>query len=119
MSTRATYQIKSGFSEATLYIHHDGYLQGAAQYFRNTLDLMRISDRDLLTCFLWANKRAELTGSHASHGDTEYRYEIEKEDGVWIVTAYKRRSYDSDDFDRVCRTSLSKFVYEYASTEAA
>ena len=25
MSTRATYQIKSGFSTATLYIHHDGY----------------------------------------------------------------------------------------------
>lgn len=117
MSTRATYQIKSGFSKVTLYIHHDGYFEGAAQYFRKTLDLMATSDCDLLTCFLWANGRAELTGSHESHGDTEYRYDLEKEEGEWMVTVYERRSYESDYFDKVRKTTLIQFVFEYAPTE--
>lgn len=125
MSTRATYQIKSGFSTATLYIHHDGYFQGAASYFKDTLDLMRITDRPLLPCFLWANVRAELTGSHASHGDTEYHYDLEKEGdteyhaGIWIVTAYKRRSYDSNEFEMEWMGPLSDFVNEFKSQEAA
>ena len=119
MSTRATYQIKSGFSTATLYIHHDGYFQGAASYFKDTLDLMRITDRPLLPCFLWANERAELTDGHEAHGDTEYRYDLEKKTGIWIVAAYKRRSYDSDQFDMKWMGPLSDFVNEFKSQEAA
>jgi hypothetical protein len=119
MSTRATYQIKSGFSTATLYIHHDGYFQGAASYFQDTLDLMRITDRPLLPCFLWANERAELTTGHQAHGDTEYHYDLEKEAGIWIVTAYKRRSYDSNEFEMEWMGPLSDFVNEFKSQEAA
>ena len=119
MSTRATYQIKSGFSTATLYIHHDGYFQGAASYFKDTLDLMRITDRPLLPCFLWANERAELTTGHQAHGDTEYRYDLEKEAGIWIVTAYKRMSYDSNEFQMEWMGPLSDFVNEFKSQEAA
>jgi hypothetical protein len=119
MSTRATYQIKSGFSTATLYIHHDGYLSGAAEYFKDTIDLMRISGRPLLPCFLWVNERAELTAGHEAHGDTEYHYDLEREAGVWIVTAYKRKSYDSSDFEMEWSGPLSNFVNEYATQEAA
>lgn len=119
MSTRATYQIKSGFGTVTLYIHYDGYFEGAAHYFHKTLDLMRTSERDLLPCFLWANELAELTASHEIHGDTEYRYDLAKEEGEWMVTVYERRSYESDYFDKVRKTTLIQFVFEYAPTEAA
>ena len=119
MSTRATYQITSGFSTATVYIHHDGYLSGAASYFKDTIDLMRISGRSLLPCFLWANERAELTDCHDAHADTEYRYDLARQDGIWNVTAYKRRSYYSDAFEVVYDGNLSAFVNQHATQEAA
>jgi hypothetical protein len=119
MSTRATYQIKSGFSTATFYIHHDGYLSGAASYFKDTLDLMRISGRPLLPCFLWANERAELTDEHEAHGDTEYRYDIEKRVDGWFVAAYKRKSYDSDVFEIEWSGPIANFVSQHAKQEAA
>lgn len=119
MSTRATYQIKSGISTATLYIHYDGCFQGAASYFKDTLDLMRITDRPLLPCFMWANKWAELTAGHQVHADTEYRYDVEKEAGIWMVTAYKLRSYDSNEFEMKWMGPLSDFVNEFKSQEAA
>ena len=80
---------------------------------------MRISGRPLLPCFLWANERAELTAGHEAHGDTEYRYDLEKSAGVWMVTAYKRKSYDSSEFEREWFGPLSHFVNEYATQEAA
>lgn len=103
----------------TVYIHHDGYFEGAASYFKDTLDLMRISVRPLLPCFLWANEKAELTDGHEAHGDTEYRYDLEKNAGIWIVTAYKRKSYDGDQFDMKWIGELSKFINEFRPQEAA
>jgi len=38
---------------------------------------------------------------------------------VWIVTAYKRKSYDSSDFEMEWSGPLSNFVNEYATQEAA
>lgn len=75
MSTRATYQIDF----TTFYIHHDGYPEGAAEYFANALDPeQRVQDRSpnasLADDFFRANSRAELTEGHDSHGDTEFRY---------------------------------------------
>jgi hypothetical protein len=119
MSTRATYQIKSGFSTATFYIHHDGYFEGAALYFRNTLDFMRVAERPLLPCFLWANERAELTSGHAAHGDTEYHYDLEKRHSVWWVYAYKRQSWDSADFELEWGGPLNLFVDQFNPQEAA
>lgn len=119
MSTRATYQIKSGFSTVTFYIHHDGYFEGAALYFRNTLDFMRISERPFLPCFLWANERAELTAGHEAHGDTEYRYDLKKSIGGWFVTAYKRQSYESDVFEIEWSGNLKNFVDQFNPQEAA
>jgi len=119
MSTRATYQIRSGFSTVTFYIHHDGYLSGAASYFKDTLDLMRISGRPLLPCFLWANKRAYLTDEHEAHGDTEYRYDIESELDDMLVAAYKRKSYDSDVFEMEWSGPIHNFVIQHAKQGAA
>ena len=119
MATRATYQIKTPLNTSTVYIHYDGYLPGAAEYFRNAIDLMRISGRQFLPCFLWANENAEMTKSHDWHGDTEYRYDLERSAGVWMVTAYKRQSYNSDVFEMQWSGPLSNFVNEYATQEAA
>jgi len=119
MSTRATYQIKTPLNTSTVYIHYDGYLSGAAEYFRDAIDLMRISGRQFLPCFLWANENAEMTKSHDWHGDTEYRYDLEKKAGIWSVVAYKRQSYDSDVFNVVYDGNLSNFVNEYATQKAA
>jgi hypothetical protein len=106
MSTRATYQIKSGFSTVTFYIHHDGYFEGAALYFRNTLDFMRVAERPLLPCFLWAN-------------DTEYHYDLEQRSGVWWVYALKRQSWDTADFELEWAGPVSLFVDEFNPQEAA
>lgn len=78
MSTRATYQfISRAHATVTLYVHHDGYPEGAAFYFW----LMHHSDshdRSMAARFLRANPRAEFTRSHEAHGDTEYRYTLEE-----------------------------------------
>lgn len=78
MSTRATYKIDF----TTFYIHHDGYPEGAAEYFeaalkfRDTCDIDRAPNASFADDFMRANDRAELTESHDAHGDTEYRYTV-------------------------------------------
>lgn len=65
MSTRATYRFITPTTDITLYIHHDGYPQGAAIYFSKGKEV---------ASFIHNNERAEIVSSHESHGDTEYRY---------------------------------------------
>jgi len=74
MSTRATYNFQSGNSDTTLYIHHDGYLEGAAIYFYNAL--IHPSQSGGAETMLRANLRAKITMSHAVHADAEYRYDV-------------------------------------------
>jgi hypothetical protein len=78
MSTRATYLIKNADEwtpNTCLYIHHDGYLEGAACYFYNAfLKDGRINAESMIR----GNEGAEITRSHDQHSDTEYRYTIEK-----------------------------------------
>lgn len=81
MSTRATYGFSSSEKpDITLYIHHDGYPEGAAVYIRNALREPSgyASRQDYLTAesFIRANGRAEITRSHERHGYTEYRYDF-------------------------------------------
>ena len=119
MATRATYQIKSGYNTATFYIHWDGYLQGAAHYFKDAIELTKVSKRDFLSCFVWANKEATLTDGHEAHGDTEYRYNIERKNGSYEITAYKRVSYSRDDFEIVYFGGLDDFLNKYLNEQAA
>lgn len=73
MSTRATYQFISEWSGThTAYIHHDGYPEGAANYLSNGEKPITSIDS-----FIRANEKAEMTSSHETHGDTDYRYTIE------------------------------------------
>lgn len=73
MSTRANYIFKSGRKTlATFYIHHDGYPEGAAEYFHKALiyDNGKINSPD---AFLRANDACEIS---CIHGDIEYLYEF-------------------------------------------
>lgn len=75
MSTRATYQFKGGEwrPDVTLYIHHDGYPEGAAAYLYRAFTAGKALTVESM---IRGNERAEVTGSHETHGDTEYRYTI-------------------------------------------
>lgn len=75
MSTRATYSFTSRFlGTVTFYIHSDGYPAWACRYFHNAVT----SDAKgtFADKFFRANPKAELTRSHDTHGDTEYRYSV-------------------------------------------
>lgn len=67
MSTRATYH----FPDVTVYIHFDGYPDGAAEYFHAAMQDERGSWG---TRFIRRNELAEITGGE--HSDTEYRYTV-------------------------------------------
>ncbi len=117
MSTRATYQFLSEFGgKTTIYIHHDGYLEGAAHYFfeaaryRETyFDPERAyagrgARGSLVDWFLRGNDNAEVTASHECHGDTEYRYTVWA-DGTLKVLA--RINYGDPDDPKCWREAYS------------
>lgn len=97
MSTRATYQFTgartSGLNHSiptiTVYVHHDGYPNGAAKYFWNAHHVER--GNLPVERFLFANEKAEITESHEAHGDTEYRYTVERDSSGDKITAYERK----------------------------
>lgn len=94
MSTRATYRFTSDQPSSvavTVYIHHDGYPQGAACYLWAAYKLHRTGGRGGMgTCFVRANDRAEITAGHSAHSDTEYRYNVTTEKGDVFITCYER-----------------------------
>jgi len=93
MSTRATYRFIPAdrrFKPAiTLYVHHDGYPEGAANYLQGAFYVEE---------FIRKNSRAEITLNHEVHGDTEYRYDIINADSRVgrTINAYKREGYGND-----------------------
>lgn len=89
MGTRATYSFKdTSIRNRTtyIYIHWDGYLEGAASYFYATL--VHPSKGDFATQFIRANEHAEITDSHEIHADTEYRYYVEGRGPEADIMAY-------------------------------
>ena len=77
MSTRATYLFKGRdeWAPATcIYIHHDGYEEGAANHFYAAFMAGgQVSAESMIR----GNDRAEITRNHDQHGDTDYRYTID------------------------------------------
>ena len=69
MATRGTYQFVNDATKTTIYVHWDNYLEGAANYFYNMLT--NPSKGNLATQFIRAVSHAEITRSHARHGDTD------------------------------------------------
>lgn len=87
MSTRATYQFKGEYQPTiTVYLHHDGYPEGAAGYLR---DAMRTDGRSLAARFVRAQVRAEFAAGHDGHDDTDYRWTI---DGDTLTGRHRTRT---------------------------
>ena len=92
MATRATYQFMTEDQpNQTVYIHNDNYPRGAAEH------LQGCSTADEL---LAKNSRAEITDGHESYGDTEWRYNILKNQNFAISWG--------DDLGAPHETALSK-----------
>ena len=108
MSTRATYEMDGH----TFYIHHDGYPSGAAQYFSNAVNYKCAApNATLADCFIRANERAELTGSHDTHGDTDYQYTItNRPDGRKQITVKRRRWSSGECAETITNVLLSNFI---------
>ncbi len=109
MSTRATYEFQDDNYRGnfTIYIHHDGYPEGAAGYLQAAL---RLVDGGLPERMLRANRWAELTGSHDSHDDTEYRYTIRGgEDGPG-ATILAEKVDGNDNWTIFFTGSLGEFI---------
>ena len=110
MSTRATYCFLANADhfepKTTFYIHHDGYPEGAADYFRAMLG------NGGTTCnnFMRANLRASITPNHATHADTEYRYDVSNSKGFAEVTC---REGCGSSWKTVFKGSLGTFLATY------
>jgi hypothetical protein len=107
MSTRATYRFASPMPykpAVTMYIHHDGYPEGAVQYL---LAALQQGDGYLSAeSFIRANGRAELCSSHQSHGDTEYRYEIDVANDHMVIR--ERIAIGHDKFTAIFAGSIAE-----------
>ncbi len=109
MATRATYQFNKKDSEAvTIYHHWDGYIAGAAALFMNATK----NGGEKLTAesFLDANEKAEITKSHQSHGDAEYRYTINESTGNVHISV--REGWQDPQWLHVAVVHFSAFLYE-------
>lgn len=109
MSTRATYQIATGTGKpVTFYIHHDGYPDGAAQYFlsacRHTAGKGGLAEK-----FIQANHQASFTDGHAGHTDTEYRYTVNASHNLLVE---RRTIIGGDKWVAGFRGSLADFIAE-------
>lgn len=109
MSTRATYEFSTDrYRAVTLYIHHDGYPEGAAAYFHEASQCE--NPRGGMACrFIRAIEGAELTGGHEEHGDTEYRYTVRGDQ----LTAQRRVNF-SDPWQVFFVGNWWDFVNAYA-----
>jgi len=114
MSTRATYRFSNtalAGEDVTVYIHHDGYPMGAAEYFRKALDEKMDSGKPLLEAFITANRGALITRDHEAHGDTEYRYTT---DGEHLIVDKRSTDIVEDwfytDWSRIYEGELDEFV---------
>lgn len=109
MSTRATYCFDCKGYKTTVYIHHDGYPEGAAAYFYNTL--IKSSKGNFATQFIRANEGAELTRSHDQHGDTDFQYNIKGSGPEAEITAYQ---LTGDEKAFVFSGTIFEFIHRYS-----
>ena len=104
MSTRGTYQITMQHTEkdgkilthrdidVCIYSQNDNYPSGAVEKFKDTLKTQKelkeqLNNIDFIECFIAANTRngyIEITGSHDSHYDTVYAYDILISDDIYL-----------------------------------
>ena len=123
MSTRATYTFSNtalAGEDVTVYIHHDGYPMGAAEYFRKAMNEKLDSGRPLLEAFIAANDRAMITRCHEAHGDTDYRYTT---DGKQITIHHRKIEFTDESYNEtwnlITKTNLDDFIFEHAYKQEA
>lgn len=125
MSTRAVYSFATDIGEQHIYIHHDGYPEGAAMYFYGMLlqavevipvKLFYYSPFDEnrggnYFNFIRANSMAEPTSDWRDHGDLEFRYEL---DANGKLSAFKRLtlSENPDEWRLFFHGSVVDFVQQ-------
>jgi hypothetical protein len=97
MSTRACYIFRDEDDTCTVYVHHDGYPEGAAEKFVKALPLAwplpRYEALDFAAAFIAGNKTGGgsvyLSKGAEHHGDLEYVYEVfPAENGQLIISAW-------------------------------
>ena len=130
MSTRATYSFTTDYGTTYIYIHHDGYPDGAAMYLHNAF-----SGKGSISAesFIRGNDRAEITRSHDQHSDTEYRYSIKGDQliaergygddwqtffvGFWWDFVADNTGY-IDDFQKIKLCTINEYGHETPMTKA-
>ena len=118
MSTRATYTFSNtalAGEDVTVYIHHDGYPMGAAEYFRKAMDEKLDSGRQLLEAFIAANDRAMITRCHQAHGDTDYRYTT---DGKQITVEHRKIEFTDEGYSETWNIITESSLYDFISEQA-
>ena len=118
MSTRATYRFIPDDLRfrpvVTVYVHHDGYPEGAAIY---------LEDAPTVEKFIRKNDRAEVTVRHEVRSDTEYRYDIHRlnfKSYRFGIKAYKREGYGEDaTWSEFFDGSFNSFIEAYKNTPIA
>lgn len=115
MSTRATYKFEGeGYRPAvTYYIHCDGYPEGAAGAFLAGAVFGNLHGGQAEN-FLRANDRAEFTGGHESHVDTEYRYTVTMKGHL---CAEKRMNLGTSQWSGIFTGELRDFIKRYEGTQ--
>lgn len=122
MGTRATYKFIDANeykTPLTIYIHWDGYPEGAATYFVEALKHEN-GRGGMAQRFLRANHLAKLTESHDVHGDTDYRYTYTAKDGNLVC---QKRTFNEtsrkDSWTTVYEGSLAEFIWVHTRTPEA
>tara|TARA_A100001035_G_scaffold83369_1_gene64765 strand:+ start:865 stop:1590 length:726 start_codon:yes stop_codon:yes gene_type:complete len=134
MSTRATYQFHHNDTfkaDTTIYIHSDGYPEGAAHYIYLALRptnenefIWPIEDKKqyfTVEDFIRTNPKAEITGHHATHPDTEYKYDFRNCTGYGLfsldssVTVYSRRY--GEKWKQHSHSTIEEFLIQFPAIE--
>lgn len=130
MATRATYGFyaQSEFKPSTtIYIHWDGYEEGAAHYYLNALAWAFDNHGRLFFSvedFIRANDSAEITLNHETHSDSEYRYDIVTQDRVGLneyclddlINVSRRTDYGSDEWT-VSSYTIRELIEKYHASK--
>jgi hypothetical protein len=106
MATRATYSFTRPHGpQVTVYKHHDGYPEGAADHLTDALTA---------EAFIRKHPDSEITAERDCHGDTEWHYSIHHIRGtqaplIWVMC---RRPWDSEDWMTVYDGPIDAWLKE-------
>lgn len=129
MSTRAAYTfVDTDGATSHVYVHHDGYPEGAAEKFALTLasgqiwPLPRYEADEFAAGFIAANKReggsVRLLADPKMVGDLEYHYTVtQAKSGTLMVQCDGVSNWDDDwQAKTIWKGSLVNFIAKVAAT---